>query len=63
MAFCKKKVTCTQCGAKLTVWIPSGMSPLGIEAISICDSCWRKLQWPAKRKEAAYGKDRPDEDN
>lgn len=63
MAFFKKKVICTQCGAKLTIWVPGGMSPLGTEAISICDSSRRKLRWPSEGKEAAHGEDRPDKDN
>lgn len=58
MAFYEKKVSCTCCGTKMTILVPRGMSQLGIAAISVCDSCWKKEQ--AKRKEGDRGKDRPD---
>lgn len=58
MAFYEKKLSCTCCGTKMIILVPRGMSQLGIQAISVCDSCRKKEQ--AKRKEGDRGKDRPD---
>lgn len=63
MAFGKKKVSCTNCGKKITIWVPRGMSPLGVQSISICDSCWKRIQMQEKGKEGACGEDRPDKDD
>ena len=63
MALYEKKVSCPKCGVAFTIWVPRGMSSFGIEAISICDSCWRTIQERTSEKEVIYGKDRPDKDD
>lgn len=63
MALYEKKVSCPKCGVAFTILVPRGMSSFGIEAISICDSCWRKIQERTSEKEVIYGKDRPDKDD
>lgn len=61
MAMYEKQVTCRRCGAKLTIWVPKGMSSFGIQAMSICDRCWNKEE--GRGEEAMYGEDGPDKDN
>lgn len=56
MVFYEKKVFCSRCGKKITIWAVQGMSAEGGEAISICENRWRERL--EKGKELIYGEDR-----
>ena len=55
MVFYEKKVFCSRCGKKITIWAVQGMSAEGGEAISICENRWRERL--EKGKELIYGED------